>query len=68
MKSPALNAPGTRKTGTYTLIPELLMNVCASIQKKKAVIAGPPLFLCHETFPAAVKTTNENGTAVVEVA
>jgi hypothetical protein len=58
LKSPALNAPGTRKTGTYTLIPELLMNVFASIQ----------LFLCHETFPAAVKTTNENGTAVVEVA
>jgi effector-binding domain-containing protein len=51
---PVMNVIGTTKTGTYALIPELLIKVFAYIQKKKAPIAGPPLFLCHETSPAAV--------------
>lgn len=38
------------------------------ISKKTAAIAGPPIFLCHETSPAAVQEANEKGTAVVEVA
>ncbi len=65
---PAMNVLGIKKTGTYALIPELLMKVFTDIQKKKAAIAGPPLFLCHETSPAAVEKANENGTAEVEVA
>jgi effector-binding domain-containing protein len=65
---PAMNVLGTKKTGTYALIPELLMKVYTYIQKKKTTIAGPPLFLCHETSPAAVMEANEKGTAVVEVA
>jgi len=31
---PAMNIVGTRKTGTYTLIPELFMKVFSSIEKK----------------------------------
>ena len=65
---PAMNVLGTTKTGTYALIPELLMKVFTLVQKKKATIAGPPLFLCHETSPAAVMEANEKGTAEVEVA
>ena len=65
---PAMNVLGTTKTGTYALIPELLMKVFTLVQKKKATIAGPPLFLCHETSPAAVLEANEKGTAKVEVA
>jgi effector-binding domain-containing protein len=65
---PSMNVLGTTKTGTYALIPELLMKVFALIQEKKATIAGPPLFLCHETSPAAVLEANEKGTAEVEVA
>jgi len=65
---PAMNVLGAKETGTYALIPELLMNVFAYIQKKKAAIAGPPLFLCHEISAAAVREANEKGTAVVEVA
>ena len=65
---PAMNVLGTTKTGTYALIPELLMKVFTLVQKKKATIAGPPLFLCHETSPAAVLEANEKGTAEVEVA
>ncbi len=63
-----MNVLGTKKSGTYALIPELLMKVFAYVQKKKAAIAGPPLFLCHETSAAAVRDANEKGTAVVEVA
>jgi AraC family transcriptional regulator len=65
---PAMNVLGTKKTGTYVLIPELLLNVFSYAQKKKATIAGPPLFLCHETSPTAAHEANENGTAEVEVA
>jgi len=65
---PAINVLGTTKTGTYALIPKLLMKVFTLVQKKKATIAGPPLFLCHEASPAAVMEANEKGTAVVEVA
>jgi len=64
---PAMNVLGTKKTGTYALIPGLLMNVFSYILKKKAAVTGPPLFLCHETSPAAVHEANEQGTAVVEV-
>ena len=65
---PAMNVLGAKETGTYALIPGLLMNVFAYLQEKKAAIAGPPIFLCHETSPAAVREANEKGTAVVEVA
>jgi AraC family transcriptional regulator len=59
---------GIRKTGTYILVPELLMKVYEYTLKKKMVIAGPPLFLCHEISPEAVMAANEKGTATVEVA
>jgi effector-binding domain-containing protein len=59
---------GIRKTGTCKLIPELLMKVYEYTVKKKMVIAGPPLFLCHEISPGAVMEANEKGTATVEVA
>ncbi len=65
---PAMNVLGTKQIGTYALIPELLMKVFSYIQQEKATIAGPPIFLCHETSPRAVREANENGTAVVEVA
>lgn len=65
---PPMNVLGTKKTGTYALIPELLMKVFFYILEKKATVSGPPLFLCHETSPAAVQEANEKGTAVVEVA
>jgi effector-binding domain-containing protein len=65
---PAITVLGTRKTGTYALIPELLMKVYEYAQEQHATITGPPLFICHETSPEAVLRAQENGTAVVEVA
>jgi AraC family transcriptional regulator len=59
---------GMKKTGTYTLIPELLMKIYDFTVKKKIEITGPPLFLCHEITPEAVMEANEKGTASVEVA
>jgi AraC family transcriptional regulator len=65
---PPMNVVGIKKNGTYTLIPELLMKVFTYIQKQKTGIAGPPIFVCHETSPAEVKEAIEKGIAVVEVA
>lgn len=59
---------GITKTGSYQLIPELLMKVIGNIESEKVTIAGPPVFLCHETSPECVKEAAEKGTAVVEVA
>ena len=64
----SLQVIGIKKTGTYTLIPELLMKVYGYIVKKKMAIAGPPIFICHEISPEAVMDANEKGTAQVEVA
>jgi AraC family transcriptional regulator len=59
---------GMKKTGTYTLIPELLMKVYEFTVKRNIEVTGPPLFLCHEITPEAVIAANEKGTATVEVA
>jgi len=59
---------GITKTGSYQLIPELLMKVIGYIGSEKITITGPPVFLCHETSPESVTVANETGTAVVEVA
>jgi len=59
---------GINKTGSYTLIPELLMKIYEFAVGNKITICGPPLFLCHETCVEAVTEANEKGTAGVEVA
>jgi len=59
---------GMKKTGTYMLIPELLMKIYEFTVKKKIEVTGPPFFLCHEITPEAVMEANEKGTATVEVA
>jgi len=59
---------GINKTGSYTLIPELLMKIYEFAVGNKITICGPPLFLCHETRVEAVTEANKKGTARVEVA
>jgi effector-binding domain-containing protein len=65
---PPQQVVGIKKTGTYQLIPELLMKIYEFTIEKKIAIAGMPTFLCHETSPDAVREANEKGTAIVEVA
>ena len=59
---------GITKTGRYTLIPELLMQLAGYIMENRVAFAGPPMFICHETSPECVKEANEKGTALIEVA
>jgi len=59
---------GTEKSGTYALIPELLMKVVNYMMENNIPITAPPLFICHETSPECVKEANEKGTARVEIA
>jgi effector-binding domain-containing protein len=63
-----INVLGTEKTGTYALIPELLMKVANYMMENNIPITAPPLFICHETSPECVKEANEKGTARVEIA
>src|SRR5512137_1057832 len=65
---PAQKVLGITKTGSYQMIPELLMHVVGFIISEKMTIAGPPVFLCHEASPECVRVAAETGTAVVEVA
>ncbi len=65
---PARQVIGIRKTGSYNLIPELLMKVCEYAVKENLVITGPPIFICHEISPEAVMEANEKGSATIEVA
>jgi effector-binding domain-containing protein len=64
----ALQVLGMKKTGTYQLIPELLMKIYEFTVKKNIPVSGAPLFLCHEITPEAVMEANGKGTATVEVA
>jgi len=64
----ALQVLGMKKTGTYQLIPELLMKIYEFTVKKNIQVSGAPLFLCHEITPKAVMEANGKGTATVEVA
>lgn len=58
---------GIKKTGQYTLIPELLMKVYNYLDENGITPAGMPAYICHETSPEAVMEANEKGTAIVEV-
>lgn len=65
---PSQQVVGIRKSGNYTLIPELLMQLAEYIMENNIAFAGMPMFICHVTSPDAVKEANEKGTALVEVA
>jgi effector-binding domain-containing protein len=67
VEMPPQQVVGINKTGRYTLIPELLMQLAGYIIEKKIAFAGMPTFICHETSPECVKEANENETALVEV-
>jgi len=64
---PPQQVVGIRKTGSYTLIPELLMQLAGYIMENKIAFAGMPTSIYHETSPECVKEANEKGTALVEV-
>ncbi|MDD1644912.1 MAG: GyrI-like domain-containing protein [Methanomicrobiales archaeon] len=65
---PAQQVLGMRRRGRYTMIPELLMTIITHAMKNGVAIAGPPVFVCHETSSEAVRAANLAGTADVEVA
>ncbi|MDD1710523.1 MAG: GyrI-like domain-containing protein [Methanoregulaceae archaeon] len=64
---PPQTVVGITRTGTYQMIPTLLMQLYEFIVEKKLGITGMPTFVCHETSPDCVREANEKGTAIVEV-
>lgn len=65
---PAMNVLGTKKKGTYALIPELLMNVFTVVQKKKAAIADRRSFCAMRPLLRQFWKQMKKGTAEIEVA
>lgn len=65
---PDMDVLSMKKTGTYALIPELLVQVVMYMQQNGIPITGPPFFICRETSPEVVRQAQATGTAVVEVA
>lgn len=64
---PPQQVVGIKKTGNYSLIPQLLMQLAGYIMENKIAFAGMATFVCHETSPECVKEAQEKGTALVEV-
>jgi effector-binding domain-containing protein len=59
---------GIRRRGRYRLIPELLAAIITHAMENGIAVAGPPVFVCHEITPEAVREADRAGTADVEVA
>lgn len=64
---PPQQVVGIKKTGNYTLIPQILMQLAGYIMENRIAFEGMPTFVCHETSPECVKDAQEKGTALVEV-
>ena len=59
---------GMRKRGKYEEIAIMLPQIVQHIIEKGVQIAGPPVFVCHETSAEEVKKADSEGNADVEVA
>jgi AraC family transcriptional regulator len=65
---PAQLVLGMRRRGQYRMIPEFLMAIISHAMANGIAIAGPPVFVCHETPPEVAMAADQAGTADVEVA
>lgn len=68
VRIPPQQVLGITTTGTYALIPMLIAEIYDYIAREGIAIAGPPLFICHETSFEAVQKANQEGSARLEVA
>ena len=59
---------GMRRRGKYEEIGVMLPQIVQHIIEKGVQIAGPPVFVCHETSAEEVKKADSEGNADVEVA
>ncbi len=59
---------GITKTGSYSLIAELLPRIYQYAGSMGAKFTNPPVFICHEVTVEKVMEADKNGTAKVEVA
>jgi AraC family transcriptional regulator len=57
-----------RKTGSYTLIPQMIMEAFGFLMEKGIPPAGPPIYLWHEGTVEAAFAADAAGTADIEIA
>ena len=59
---------GTRQKGKYEEIANLIPKVYGYAGSIGAQIAGPPIFICHETSPEEAQKADSEGSADIEIA
>ena len=59
---------GTQRKGAYKEIAALIPEVCGYAAKNNITIAGPPIFVCHETSFEEAMEADKNNSAIVEIA
>ena len=59
---------GTRKTGPYKNIGELIPEMCQFVAQNGIQIIGPPMYICHETSEEDATKANNERNADVDVA
>ncbi|KUG19870.1 MAG: GyrI-like domain-containing protein [Methanomicrobiaceae archaeon] len=59
---------GVRRRGRYEEIPQMIMAVCDYAMKHGVELAGPPIFLMHETGAEDAMRADQEGNADMEVA
>ena len=64
---PNQNVLGTRKCGSYKLIPQLLAGLFQHAVANGAYITGMPTLICHELSKEAVMEADARGNADIEV-
>lgn len=66
---PTQTVLGMRHRGFYQeQIPAMIMELFSYVEEKSIVIAGMPIFICHETSPEEAMRAAEEGNADIEVA
>jgi effector-binding domain-containing protein len=59
---------GMTRKGPYKIIAQMIPELFQYLMPKGAQIAGPPVFVCHETSVEEVKKADVEGNAEVEIA
>ncbi len=58
---------GMTRKGSYKIIAQMIPELFQYLVPKGAQIAGPPMFLCHETSVEEAKKADAEGSAEVEI-
>lgn len=62
------NVIALRREGSFEEIGKMISELCTFAGRKGIQLAGPPIYICHETGSEEAKAADSTGTADLEVA